>query len=418
MRDGAQIIEGAGTLTAGEWLSYLYNYGWFIQENIGFKDRYYIDLGLRSDYNTAFGDNVGWQYYPKVGFSYIMSDEPFMRDIVSNGLLNNFRLFANYGIAGSYPPPFEYQRTVAFNSFLGNQAASFGNYGNPDLAPEKKHSYEAGFNVVLFNQTVNLGFTYYYALTKDALFSIPSLPSSGQEANYLANAGEIENKGIELSLGLQLVNTRDWNVRLNASFNTNKNKVLDLGTAVPFAVGGFSTRTVQTAVAEGKSVGFIRGYKAVLNPDNTLKEVLPLQDLGQTLPKGYGNFSLFATYKNLTFMMNGDYQYGGHVHSFDRQFRFSKGLKDDAIPEEALEGLDQAARWLDFTNFFVEKSDYIKNINFAFNVYNPLSFTASSVDPEAVLAGGRSQGAVSVGGLNYSTYSTPRQYVGTIRLSF
>ena len=173
----------------------------------------------------------------------------------------------------------------------------------------------------------------------------------------------------------------------------------------------------------------------MLNPYNTLKEVLPLQDLGQTLPKGYGNFSLFATYKNLTFMMNGDYQYGGHVHSFDRQFRFSKGLKDDAIPEEALEGLDQAARWLDFTNFFVEKSDYIKirniglsydykpakyikNINFAFNVYNPLSFTASSVDPEAVLAGGRSQGAVSVGGLNYSTYSTPRQYVGTIRLSF
>ena len=267
-----------------------------------------------------------------------MSDEPFMRDIVSNGLLNNFRLFANYGIAGSYPPPFEYQRTVAFNSFLGNQAASFGNYGNPDLAPEKKHSYEAGFNVVLFNQTVNLGFTYYYALTKDALFSIPSLPSSGQEANYLANAGEIENKGIELSLGLQLVNTRDWNVRLNASFNTNKNKVLDLGTAVPFAVGGFSTRTVQTAVAEGKSVGFIRGYKAVLNPDNTLKEVLPLQDLGQTLPKGYGNFSLFATYKNLTFMMNGDYQYGGHVHSFDRQFRFSKGLKDDAIPRRSPRG--------------------------------------------------------------------------------
>lgn len=435
VRDGAQIIEGAGTLTADEWLSYLYNYGWFVQENIGFKDRYYLDLGLRSDYNTAFGDNVGWQYYPKVGISYILSEEPFMREVVNSGLVNNIRILANYGIAGSYPPPFEYQRTVAFNSFQGQQAASFGNYGNPDLGPEKKHSYEAGIQLTLFNQVVNLGFTYYYALTKDALFSIPSLPSSGQEANYLANAGEIENKGIELSLALQLVNTRDWNVRLNASFNTNHNKVLDIGTAVPFAVGGFSTRTVQTAVAKGESVGFIRGYKAVLNPDNTLKEVLPLQNLGKTLPTGYGNFGLTATYKNLTLMMNGDYQYGGHVHSFDRQFRFSKGLKDPAIPEAALEGLDQAANWLNFTNFFVEKSDfvkirniglsydfkpakYFKNINVAFNVYNPLSFTASSVDPEAVLAGGRSQGAVSVGGLNYSTYSTPRQYVGTLRVTF
>ena len=300
---------------------------------------------------------------------------------------------------------------------------------------KKKHSYEAGFNAVLFNRVLNLGFTYYYALTKDALFSIPSLPSSGQSANYLSNVGEIENKGIELSIGLQLVDTKDWNVRLNASYNTNHNKVLSIGNAVPFAIGGFSSRTVQTVVAEGEPVGFIRGYKAVLNPDNSLKEILPLQNLGSTLPTAYGNFSLSASYKNLSFMLSGDYQYGAYVHSFDRQFRFSKGLKDDAIPEKALEGLDQGANWLNFTNFFVEKSDflkirnigiaydykpkkYLKSVNLAFNVYNPFAFTASSVDPEAALVGARSQGAVAVGGLNYSSYSTPRQYVGTIRVSF
>ena len=435
VRDGAQIVAGAGTLTSNEWLSYLYNYGYFIQENIGFLDRYYIDLGLRSDYNTAFGDNVGWQYYPKVGISYVLSEEPFMQSLKESNFINNVRILANYGVAGSYPPAFEYQRTVAFNSFQGQQAASFGKYGNPDLAPEKKHSYEAGFNAVLFNRILNLGFTYYYALTKDALFSIPSLPSSGQSANYLSNVGEIENKGIELSVGLQLVDTKDWNVRLNASYNTNHNKVLSIGNAVPFAIGGFSSRTVQTVVAEGQPVGFIRGYKAVLNSDNSLKEILPLQNLGSTLPTGYGNFSLSASYKNLSLMINGDYQYGAYVHSFDRQFRFSKGLKDGAIPEKALEGLDQGANWLNFTNFFVEKSDfvkirnigisydykpekYLKNINFGFNVYNPFAFTASSVDPEAALAGARSQGAVAVGGLNYSSYSTPRQYVGSIRISF
>lgn len=435
VRDGAQIIAGAGTLTANEWLSYLYNYGYFIQENIGFLDRYYIDLGLRSDYNTAFGDNVGWQYYPKVGLSYILSEEPFMQKLKESNIINNFRILANYGVAGSYPPAFEYQRTVDFNSFQGEQAASFGKYGNPDLAPEKKHSYEAGFNAVLFNRVLNLGFTYYYALTKNALFNIPSLPSSGQAANYLSNVGEIENKGIELSIGLQLVDTKDWNVRLNASYNTNHNEVLSIGNAVPFAIGGFSSRTVQTVVAEGEPVGFIRGYKAVLNPDNSLKEILPLQNLGSTLPTAYGNFSLSARYKDFSLMVNGDYQYGAYVHSFDRQFRFSKGLKDDAIPEKALEGLKQSAEWLNFTNFFVEKSDflkirnigiaydykpkkYLKSVNLAFNVYNPFAFTASSVDPEAALAGARSQGAVSVGGLNYSSYSTPRQYVGTVRISF
>lgn len=435
VRDGAQIISGAGTLSSDEWLSYLYNYGWYVQENIGFLDRYYIDLGLRSDYNTAFGDNVGWQYYPKIGLSYVLSDEPFMRRIVDSKIVNSIRLMANYGVAGSYPPAFEYQRTVDFNSFNGQQAATFGKYGNADLAPEKKHSYEAGFNAVLFNRVLNVGFTYYYALTKDALFSVPSLPSSGQSANYLANIGEIENKGVELSIGLQLLYTKDWNLRLNISWNTNQNKVLDIGGLVPFAIGGFSSRTVQTVVAEGKSVGFIRGYKAVLNEDGSLKEVLSQQDLGKTLPSGYGNFSLTAGWKKLLLTVSGDYQYGGHVHSFDRQFRFAKGLKDSAIPEKALEGLTQSSVWLNFTNFFVEKSDYvkirnislsydlrpcrfIKNMNLSFAVYNPFAWTASSVDPEASLSGAKSQGAVAVGGLNYSSYSTPRQYVGTVRITF
>lgn len=435
VRDGAQVITGAGTQTADEWLSYLYNYGAFLQENIGIMDRYFIDLGVRSDYNTAFGDNVGWQYYPKFGFSYVLSEEPFMRSIVNTGIVNNFRIMANYGVAGSYPPAFEYQRTISFGSYNDQQAAYFGKYGNPDLAPEKKHSYEVGFNSVLFHNVVNLGFTYYYALTKGALFSIPSLPSSGQSSNYLANVGKIENKGIELTLGVQILNTKDWKLRMNASLNTNKNKVLDIGTAVPFAVGGFSSRTVQTVVAKGEPVGFIRGYKAELNADGTLKDVLPLQNLGSTLPTKYGNFSITGGFRNFSFIVSGDWQTGSYVHSFDRQFRFAKGLKDSAIPDQALNGTTQAKEWLNFTNFFVEKADFlkirnigisytftfnkvIKSMELGFNVYNPFAFTSASVDPEASLSGARSQGAIAVGGLNYSSYSTPRSFIGSLNIKF
>lgn len=75
-------------------------------------------------------------YFPK---------NPSWQSLKESNFINNVRILANYGVAGSYPPAFEYQRTVAFNSFQGQQAASFGKYGNPDLAPEKKHSYEAGF---------------------------------------------------------------------------------------------------------------------------------------------------------------------------------------------------------------------------------------------------------------------------------
>jgi outer membrane receptor for ferrienterochelin and colicin len=445
VRDGALIISGAATTFADEWLSYLYSYGAFLQENIGIKDRYFLDMGLRGDYNTAFGDNVGWQYYPKIGISYLLSEESFMQSLKRNNIINSLQIRGNYGIAGSYPPPFEYQRTIAFSSYLNQQAATFGKSGNPNLAPEKKHSYEAGLNALLFNRVLNLGFTWYYALTKDALFGIPMLPSQGystsyqenleEAATYLANVGEIENKGIELSLGLQLLKTKDWNVQLNASYNTNHNEVLDIGTAVPFSIGGFNPATVQTVVAKNKPIGFIRGSKAVLNEDGTLKEVLQLQDLGSTIPTSYGNLSLSANYKKWQLFVSGDYQTGAYVHSFDRQFRVCYGLKDDAIPEQALEGITPMQILTDFTNFFVEKADflkirnislsytaqpsrYLKSAVFSFSVYNPLSFTASSADPEAALSGALTQGAAATGGFNYASYSLSRQFIGTIRVNF
>lgn len=437
VRDGAKVMSGAGTQQADEWMSYLHSYGFYVQDNIGLLNRYYLDLGARIDYNTAFGENVRWQFYPKVGLSYVMTDEPFMRSLVSRRILTTLRWFCNYGVAGSYPPPFAYQKTVDISSFQGKLAATFGQYGNANLGPEKKHAFEIGFEGSLFNDLCSVGFTYYHARTLDALFSISTLPSSGQAANYLANIGDILNHGVEINTLITPIRTKDWRVSLRTSFNTSHNKVLSTGGAIPFAIGGFGPSTIQTVVEEGKSVGFLRGNKAILNEDGTLKEVQHMQDLGRTVPIFYGNMMLNVNYRSWQFTMSGDYQAGSYVHSFDRQFRFSKGLKDDAIPQAALMGKPQKKSWLNFTNYFVEKADFlkirnialsythtftsgrtpVKAVNIGLNVYNPLSFTAASVDPEATIAGARSQGAVATGGLNYSTYSMPRQYIISIQLN-
>ena len=436
LRDGAQVMSGAGTVTADEWLSYLYNYGFFAQDNLGFKDRYYLDLGMRIDHNTAFGDNVGWQFYPKVGLSYVVSEESFMQRLADLNIVNSLRILANYGVAGSYPAAFAYQKTIDISAYNGKQAATFGKYGNANLGPEKKHSFEVGFDGSFLDNRLSLGFTYYYTRTRDAIFNIPTLPSSGQKSNYLANVGDIENKGVEITVGITPVRTRDWTVSLNASFNTNHNEVLSTGGQPAFAIGGFDTSTIQTVVEVGKPVGFLRGNKAVLNEDGTLKEVLPLQDLGSTLPTFYGNMSLNVKYKDLQLYVSGDYQTGSYVHSFDRQFRYRRGIVDGEIPQTAIAGLTQSASWLYFTNYFVDKADYlkirnigidytlrfprfvVKSLNIALNVYNPFAFTASCVDPEATLPGAQSQGAVSTGGLNYATYSSPRQYVASIKFDF
>ncbi|MBR6981126.1 MAG: TonB-dependent receptor [Prevotella sp.] len=436
VRDGARIMSGAGTIYADEWHSYLHSYGGYLQDNFGWRNRYYLDLGLRLDYNTAFGDNVGLQAYPKVGMSYILSDEPWMENLVYDGWVNSLKLMANYGVAGSYPPAFEYQRTVEVSSYLDKQANTFGKNGNPDLGPEKKHSFEVGVQGSFFHKVLNLGFTFYRALTKDALFNVPTLPSSGQNSSYLANIGKIRNRGVEMYLGATVVDNEEWGLSMRASLNTNSNKVISTAGIAPFAIGGFSSRTIVTVVEEGKSVGFLRGTATILNDDNTVKETLYNQDLGRTIPTLYGNFSISARWRKLNFTLTGDYQSGAYVHSFDRQFRFAKGITDNAIPQAALQGTTQAKSWLNFTNFFVEKADFLKirnigidymfkfqdkivhDLSLAFNIYNPLSWTSSSVDPEAVLSGARTQGAVATGGLSYSSYSQPRQYVLTAKVSF
>lgn len=436
VRDGARIMSGAGNIYADEWLSYLHNEGGYLQDNFGLLNRYYLDLGLRVDYNTAFGDKVGLQAYPKIGLSYIVTDEPWMRNLVYDGKINMLKIMTNYGVAGSYPPAFEYQRTIEVSSYLDKQANTFGKNGNPNLGPEKKHSFEVGMQGTFFNNVLSLGFTFYRAFTCNALFNVPTLPSSGQSSSYLANIGKIRNRGIETYVGVKIINTKDWGLNVRTSLNTNSNKVISTGGVVLFAIGGFSSRTIVTVVEEGKSVGFLRGTATTLNDDNTVKETLYNQDLGRTIPTLYGNFSITARWQKLNFTLMGDYQTGAYVHSFDRQFRFAKGLKDDAIPEAALAGTTQAKSWLNFTNFFVEKADFVKIRNIgvdytfdikkslvnqlflAFNIYNPLAWTSSSVDPEAVLSGARTQGAVATGGLSYSSYSQPRQYILTARVSF
>lgn len=434
IRKGARIISGAGTITGDEWLSKLHNEGFYAQDNFGWRDRYYFDLGVRIDNNSAFGNNVGWQAYPKVGMSYIMSEEKFFDAL--RPLIGTLRLFANYGVAGSYPPAFAYQKTIAISSYQGKQAATFGNYGNPDLGPERKHAIEAGFNMSMLAGRLNIGATYYYTRTKDAIFNVPTLPSSGQKSTYLANVGDIMNQGVELTLDGEPIRMRAMSLKLRASLNTNHNRVMNTGGVLPFQIGGFGSTTIQTVVAQGKPVGFLRGNKAVMKADGTLDHVESNADLGTTLPSIYGSFGLDFSWRRLNVYASGDYQVGGHVHSFDAQFRFLRGLPSPDVPATAYDDAQRSKSWLKFTNFFVYKADFAKvrnigadytflfhnlpveSLNVALNVYNPFCFTACPVDPEASLSGAIVQGAATTAGLNYATYSSPRQYVMTLKVTF
>jgi len=427
IRDGALTIAGAATLISNEAQITVANYGVYFQENIGFKNRYFVEFGIRGDRNSAFGDNIGTQFFPKVGVSYVISDERFWNSLSESGLFSYARLRANYGVAGNFPTPFANERTIAFQGFLGEQSASFGQPGNDDLKPERVNTYEVGLDLALAQDRISLGINYYNATTEDALFFVPLAPSTGQTVTQLSNVGTIENKGWEISSNFVLINTADWNLKLRASYNSLDNEVTDSGGAPVFNINGFSGRTVWTAVEEGLPVGYIYGNRGEFSENGVMISTTPQAFLGSTLPENFGTVGFDVRYRNFSLFANGDYQTGAFAHSFDRQFRFRYGVDNEGIPQAEIDenGTDN---WLNFTDQFVEETDFFKvrligvkydfpqtllgnrieQFSFTFNAINPLNFASSSFDPEATQAGGRQgQGSATTGGINYAVSSAP-----------
>ena len=440
VRDGAKIIAGAGIQTSDQFRLQVVNYGVYALENIGLNNRYFLEFGLRADGNTAFGRDVGLQLFPKIGLSYVLSDEPFWEELKT--AISNVRLRANYGVAGNFPPPFRRDRTIAFSSYLGQPAASFGQAENRELRPERTTTTEFGADMSLLGDALTFGATYYNATTNDALFTVPN-PTSVAEQSTLRNVGVIINRGVELRASATLVSTAEAFVQLNASFNSNSNEVLSSGTAQPFAIGGYGAGTVQNIVAQGLPIGFIRGARAVPTSD-TSYTVKFLDNLGSTIPSAFGSVSLSATlWGSVNFTIASDYQWGAWAHSFDQQFRFLRGIGDGRVPQSFLDaqarrGLQVNQIWTNFMNYFVERTDFwrvrflalsydlpqawyegvCKHITVGVSVANPFGWTSATFDPEASAASVISQGGATVTGTSYGIDSAPRTILGTLRVRF
>ncbi|MBL4677560.1 MAG: TonB-dependent receptor, partial [Mucilaginibacter sp.] len=147
-----------------------------------------------------------------------------------------------------------------FNSTLVTGIAPL-QLANPDLKWETTTQYDAGFDLGLFNDRVNLVFDAYYKKTTDLLLNVP-LPLYTGYASALENVGSVENKGIELGLNTENIKSTSFSWKTNLVFAINRNKVLNLGSGVnsyfPLAPTG---RQSPVIVKVGEPVGTFWGYK-------------------------------------------------------------------------------------------------------------------------------------------------------------
>jgi len=303
-----EIFPGPGNPTvnaAGERLGFedrlrVTNAGFFGQLLLNWRDRYFLTLGTRVDGNTAFGEDLGLQAYPKVSGSYVISDEDFW-----NPSWGSMKLRAAWGQAGRAPGAFDAVRTWNPVGYGGRPAFFPLNVGNPNLGPERTTETEVGFDGSFLNDRVSAEFTFYRQETSDALFSVRIPASAGFSLSQQENVGTIRNQGIELSVNASLYEARDWGLDGGINVYTNQSEVVDLGGAVPFAAGG-------GWVEEGEPVMAARGWR-LMNPDEIADpDWQPNQIYGPRQPTHTLGASLSLRLpRGMGLSARGEYQ-GGH----------------------------------------------------------------------------------------------------------
>lgn len=427
--EGSISVNNAGEKSVEDFLSAVTNYGFFVKENIGYKNKLFVEGGLRADGNTAFGSSIGLQMFPTVGAAYNLSDEDFFKDALEPNTVSSLKLRANYGEAGNFPRPFANDRLINTNTFLGVPTYTFGNPGDPTLKPERTATTEFGLDFGFLFDRFRFQVTRYHAITKDALFNAPFAPSFGL-GNQLRNIGEIENKGWEIGGNFVVVESNDWNVNVSASYNTVQNTVISSGGAPEFNVGGFTF--LGSFVKEGEPLGYFRANRPILNAEGELVDVETNASVGTPIAPTFGSFSVNTTFRRFNLFVTGDYQKGGQTVAVDDVLRYFAG-GSTLIPENLANEnfFDLAALW-------VQSSDYLKIRNIAvsydvptsvignavqrmslsFNVTNPINFFRADVDPEVSGAGFGTQNSFAGGGFGFGTESLPRTYLGTVRISF
>ncbi|HXF96710.1 MAG TPA: SusC/RagA family TonB-linked outer membrane protein [Gemmatimonadales bacterium] len=199
--------------------------GFFVQEQIAWRDRVFVTLGLRSDDHSAFGPNFDRAYYPKAGVSWVVSGEPFWRF----SWLNALRVRAAYGESGLQPQTFAAIRTYQPVTGPSDSAAVTPQFiGNPDLGPERGREWELGFEASAFGDRVGVELTYYNKRVTDAILERQIAPSVGIPGTQFFNAGKVANRGLELQVRGRPYEGQRVNVDLTFNLSTNSNEILEL----------------------------------------------------------------------------------------------------------------------------------------------------------------------------------------------
>ncbi len=234
--NGTDIVSGTASISAAaktsgwEQIREEKTVGLFVEQSFDVRDRLFFTAGVRADDNSAFGRDFDLIYYPKLGASWVVSDESFFPE---TSFLDELRVRAAWGRAGLQPVSGAALVTLESLSVTNANDATVAGVrikspGNRRLEPERSTELELGMDADLLGGRLGLEFTYFHKTTDGALVQAPLAPSLGSTERPWVNLGEVLNRGFEGSVRTSVAaGPLRWDVRVSGS--TNHNELLTLG---------------------------------------------------------------------------------------------------------------------------------------------------------------------------------------------
>ncbi|MDR1714385.1 MAG: SusC/RagA family TonB-linked outer membrane protein [Prevotella sp.] len=307
--------------------------------NMGWKHMLYLDATLRGDQSSTLpiGNNV--YVYPSFSGSFVFSELAKLDNIMPYG-----KLRMSWAQVGSDTDPYQLGLVYTKSKFTypGYTIGYINNNTIPNqkLKPTKTNSFEIGLEMKFLKNRVGLDFTYYTQNSRNQILGMASSWTTGYTSR-LINAGEIENRGIEIGLNTRPVQVKDFSWDLNLNFSKNSNKVKKLVDDMDmFELEKAAWLDVQVAAKVGENFGSIIGpdFKRNENGDILIdpQTGLPQYDksnhvLGNASWDWTGGLVTTFTYKNLSLSAVFDVKVGADLYSMSARATYESGKSKETL---------------------------------------------------------------------------------------
>ena len=421
--------------------------------NYSFDGKYLLTATVRRDASSRFSKDTRWGTFPSVALGWTLTEEPWLKD---NKVVSNLKLRASYGVTGQQEGIGNYNYLPVYTSSVtGAEALINGQYITTyrpeayvsDLKWETTTSWNFGLDFGFLNGRIGGAIDFYTRKTKDLLASVPTAAGTNFSKTILTNVGNVDSKGIEVSLNATPIQTKDWEWNLSYNFTWQNMKVKNLsltqgGSQTNVKVGPSIDAYQFQVLSEGyepymfyvyhqlydsKTGKPIEGAYADLNNDGEINES-DLYRYHSPAPKYIMGLSTSLRYKQLTLGMSfraniDNYVYNGmgmSTGAFETVSYNNSQLNN--LNTSFLKTGFKTRQYL--SDYYVENASFLKldNLSLSYNVGKInkwASLTVSAMVQNVFTITGYSGTDPEVpNGMDNSFYPRPRTYSVSLGLQF